>query len=129
MFASGVAPKRLFHTPTKPSIASARPPRDGPICRQRMPLNSLSSIVVDRVGVEEAADRTEAGKMEIANTRPTSAVTRQLGEFIRLKCEGCAFVQPELCETVIEGVGCGRRVYAQQRRFPGYALMAAISGA
>jgi hypothetical protein len=94
-----------------------------------MPLNSFSSIVVDRVGVGEAADRTETGKMEMTTMSPTRAVTRQLGEFIRLKCKGCAFVQLELRERVIEAAACGRRIYAQQRGVPSYALMAAIPGA
>ena len=94
-----------------------------------MPLNNFSSIVVDRVGVGEGADRTEAGKMEIAKMSPISVVTRQLGVIIRLKWKACAFVQLELRETVIEAAGYGRRVYAQQRGFPSYALMAAIPGA
>ena len=86
-------------------------------------------MAVDRVGVGEAADRTETGKMEIVKMSPTSAVTRQLDEIIRLKCKACAFVQLELRERVIEAAACGRRGYAQQRGVPSYALMAAIPGA
>src|SRR5204863_5712374 len=39
------APKyQVFGSPGTPSIASARPPRNGPICRHRIPLNNFSSI-------------------------------------------------------------------------------------
>src|SRR5436190_18002940 len=39
------APKyQVFGSPGTPSIASARPPRNGPICRHCMPLKSFGSI-------------------------------------------------------------------------------------
>src|SRR5207244_10194235 len=71
------------------------PPRNGPTCRQRMPLNSFS-LIVTFAGLGEAADRTETGKIEIAKMSPNNATTRCLGEFIRLQCKGYAFIQLEL---------------------------------
>ena len=47
-------------------------------------------------GLGEAADRTETGKIEIAKMSPNNAITRCLGEFIRLQCKGYAFIQLEL---------------------------------
>src|SRR5438552_7322214 len=48
------APKyHVFGSPKTPSMASARPPRNGPTCRQRMPLNSFGSTC--GAGVAEAA--------------------------------------------------------------------------
>jgi len=56
-----------------------------------MPLNSFSSIAP--AGVGEGAARTEAGKMEIAQTIPISTGSQQLDAIIRLKCKACDLVQ------------------------------------
>src|SRR5947199_5662833 len=82
------APKyQVSGSPTTPSIASARPPRNGPICLQRIPLNSFSSIAPDGAGVGDGAVRREAGKRktETANAIRTRLTERQFGLVIRLK--------------------------------------------
>src|SRR5438270_1010497 len=48
------APKyQVFGSPITPSIASARPPRNGPTCRHCIPLKSFSSIVPAGFGVAD----------------------------------------------------------------------------
>src|SRR6266576_4509442 len=48
------APKyQVFGSPSTPSIARARPPRNGPTCRHCIPLKSFSSIAPAGVAVVE----------------------------------------------------------------------------
>src|SRR5207248_11459817 len=57
------APKyHVFGSPKTPSMASARPPRNGPTCRQRMPLKSFGSTC-GAVAGETAGEGDGAAEM------------------------------------------------------------------
>jgi hypothetical protein len=66
-----------------------------------MPLNNFSSIVVDRAGAGDAADRLGTGKTELAKMTPANTKRRQLDAIIRLRCKGCASHQLELREAMV----------------------------
>src|SRR5438874_13480083 len=67
------APKyHVFGSPKTPSIASARPPRNGPTCRHRMPLKSFGSTC--GAGVAETAGEGDgAAEMVPARTMKVTA--------------------------------------------------------
>src|SRR5438552_7939252 len=67
------APKyHVFGSPKTPSMASARPPRNGPTTRQRMPLKSFGSTCDVAVG-ETAGEGDSAAEMVPARTMKVTA--------------------------------------------------------
>src|SRR2546430_12845994 len=84
-------------SPGTPSIVSARPPRNGPICRHCIPLNNFSSIAPAGVGV---GDGVAARQIEPTKTKPEKKAKagkrkRNVDVIIRLRSESCATVQLE----------------------------------
>src|SRR5437868_1231892 len=70
------APKyHVFGSPKTPSMASARPPRNGPTCRQRMPLKSFGSTC--GAGVGETVVEAD-GAAEIVPARTTKVTAAKL---------------------------------------------------
>src|SRR5207302_907583 len=80
------APKyHMFGSPKTPSIASARPPRNGPTCRHRMPLKSFGSTcgagVAGTAGDGDGAAET-ISKRKMKATAPKLAAKRNDGRKI-----------------------------------------------
>src|SRR5712691_843251 len=96
-------------SPGTPSIASARPPRNGPICRHCIPLKSFSSIAPGGVGFGVAVgDFVGDGvcppsfggglTAEVVKQTKASAAEnreRKIDEIIRLRWKACRAVQLE----------------------------------
>src|SRR5213082_3038481 len=87
-----------------PSMASARPPRNGPICRHCIPLNTFSSIAPASVrevrGVGLAAKMNESAKTTGGRTSWENNLKRKLDVIIRLRWKACVDVQLESREHV-----------------------------
>src|SRR6266496_3032572 len=80
-----------------PSMVSARPPRNGPICRHCIPLNNFSSIAPAGVGEGDglAAKEVEQTKTKPAKMARTGKRKRNADVIIRLRWESCVPVQLE----------------------------------
>src|SRR6266516_7727846 len=80
-----------------PSMASARPPRNGPICRHCIPLNNFSSVAPAGVGEGDgaAAKQIEPTKIMAAKVGRTVKRRRSVDVIIRLRWERFVTVQLE----------------------------------
>src|SRR6266404_5633473 len=116
---------QVFGSPGTPSIVSARPPRNGPICRHCIPLNNFSSTAPTGVGEEDglAANEIEKAKTKPAKMARAAKRKRNVDVIIRLKWESCVTVQLEsraICTTpglaIFTAIASGQRGYRLRPR-------------
>src|SRR6266404_4761185 len=105
-------------------MASARPPRNGPICRHCIPLNAFSLIdpagVGDVRGVGLAAKILESAKTTAAKNSWAKNRTRKLDVIIRLRWKACGYLQLEsrgrtLVVASLSETQCGHESHLRSR--------------
>ncbi len=107
-------------------MASARPPRNGPICRHCIPLNNFSSIAPAGVGDGPAvrgdglaANVLESAKTTAARNSWANNRRRKLDVIIRLRWESCGDVQLECRANISRARSAAWAVVMILKRVPG----------